>query len=262
MLIFAYYFSRITLAKYITILSGGYSYATDTGLYYLQSRYYNPKTGRFLNADGFISTGGLLGNNMFAYCNNNPVVHRDLSGTWSEYIGDNPFATIGSKIGGLISEIIRTDRNETDANGQLTVNAKLKQTGESILHSIDASIGIGMGLYAGIDLGYATEVSLGMYATNLSLSYDNGEFFAGQEYYSGAALSIASFELFSFKEDKEFRYYTDVCTVGPWGPDERFNNSWATPSPGGFVGIGGSIYLGFDLGGFFADLDRIWRRSR
>lgn len=50
-------------------------------MYYLQSRYYNPEWGRFINADALVSTGqGLLGNNMFAYCNNNPVNSYDPSG--------------------------------------------------------------------------------------------------------------------------------------------------------------------------------------
>ena len=30
----------------------GYYYDIETGLYYLQSRYYDPETGRFINADG------------------------------------------------------------------------------------------------------------------------------------------------------------------------------------------------------------------
>ena len=59
----------------------GYVYDTETGLYYLQSRYYNPEIGRFINADSFASTGqGLLGNNMFAYCRNNAVCRVDVSG--------------------------------------------------------------------------------------------------------------------------------------------------------------------------------------
>ena len=59
----------------------GYYYDTETGLYYLQSRYYNPKWGRFLNADGYVNTGmGLLGYNMYAYCNNNPVMGYDPNG--------------------------------------------------------------------------------------------------------------------------------------------------------------------------------------
>ena len=59
----------------------GYVYDSETELYYLQSRYYDPELGRFLNADALVSTGqGLLGNNMFAYCGNNPSNYSDPSG--------------------------------------------------------------------------------------------------------------------------------------------------------------------------------------
>jgi hypothetical protein len=47
----------------------------------LQSRYYAPALGRFLNADSYSSTGkGCLGYNMFTYCNNNPIINQDPSG--------------------------------------------------------------------------------------------------------------------------------------------------------------------------------------
>ena len=58
----------------------GYYYDSETGMYYLQSRYYDPETGRFINVDGLVSTGGFLGFNMFAYCKNNPVMLSDPSG--------------------------------------------------------------------------------------------------------------------------------------------------------------------------------------
>ena len=49
--------------------------------YYLGSRFYSPKLGRFLNADIHADTGtGVVGTNMFAYCNNNPVMFVDPSG--------------------------------------------------------------------------------------------------------------------------------------------------------------------------------------
>ena len=62
----------------------GYVYDTDTGLYYLQSRYYDPKTGRFINADAYTDTksGTLQSTNMFAYCENNPVMGYDPEGYW------------------------------------------------------------------------------------------------------------------------------------------------------------------------------------
>ena len=57
----------------------GYYYDTETGLYYLNSRYYDPDTGRFINADGQLNEG-VLGYNMFAYCENNPVNGSDPDG--------------------------------------------------------------------------------------------------------------------------------------------------------------------------------------
>ena len=59
----------------------GYYYDNDLGLYYLQSRYYDATIGRFINADGYVTTGqGILGFNMYAYCMNNPVMFSDLTG--------------------------------------------------------------------------------------------------------------------------------------------------------------------------------------
>lgn len=61
----------------------GYYYDTETGLYYLQSRYYNPEWGRFLNADAVYFLGdneSLSGYNLYAYCCNNPTMFVDPTG--------------------------------------------------------------------------------------------------------------------------------------------------------------------------------------
>lgn len=60
----------------------GYVYDTETSLYYLQSHYYDPFAGRFLNADAYCDTmsGSPLSTNMFAYCENNPVNYLDPNG--------------------------------------------------------------------------------------------------------------------------------------------------------------------------------------
>ena len=61
----------------------GYYYDTETGYYYLQSRYYNPKWGRFISPDnfGYIDNSTRLGFNAYIYCTNNPVMYTDPTGT-------------------------------------------------------------------------------------------------------------------------------------------------------------------------------------
>lgn len=65
----------------------GYRYDTETGLYYLQSRYYNPEWGRMLNADAVGGqVGDLLSHNVFSYCKNNPVNMHDPDGYWGSSV--------------------------------------------------------------------------------------------------------------------------------------------------------------------------------
>jgi len=87
----------------------GYVYDTETKLYYLQSRYYNPEWGRFINADKRIScVGGIIkGYNLFAYCFNNPVAFSDPFGDWSQ---------IMLEIGKLAGEIISVLSNYSSLN--------------------------------------------------------------------------------------------------------------------------------------------------
>ena len=60
----------------------GYYLDTETGLYYLMSRYYDPVTHRFVNADGYFQSGeDILDSNMSAYCRNNPISYVDPTGT-------------------------------------------------------------------------------------------------------------------------------------------------------------------------------------
>lgn len=81
----------LTLGAYNPLRYRGYVYDTETGFYYLQSRYYDPELSRFINADTLVSTGqGLLGNNMFAYCNNNPGNYSDPSGMCGLCLSNKP----------------------------------------------------------------------------------------------------------------------------------------------------------------------------
>ena len=59
-----------------------YYYDTETGLYYLQTRYYDPQVGRFINIDdiSYLDPESINGLNLYAYCGNNPVMRVDPDG--------------------------------------------------------------------------------------------------------------------------------------------------------------------------------------
>ena len=69
----------------------GYYFDYETGLYYLQTRYYDPETGRFISADSidYLDPETLGGLNLYAYCGNNPVTAIDPNGTawWHWVVG-------------------------------------------------------------------------------------------------------------------------------------------------------------------------------
>ena len=89
-----------TMAEINPLRYRGYYQDSETGFYYLQSRYYDPAICRFINADSYASTGqGLIGYNAFAYCLNNPIDKFDTTGS----IAITTAILIGSVVLGLIA---------------------------------------------------------------------------------------------------------------------------------------------------------------
>ena len=90
--------NEISNSSHIAILNplryAGYVYDNETGFYYNATRYYDPTTARFINADTTdVLTATLEAStdkNLFAYCDNNPVVRVDASGQ----IWETPFDII------------------------------------------------------------------------------------------------------------------------------------------------------------------------
>jgi len=82
----------ITSSSHIAIINPfryrSYYYDSETNLYYLNTRYYNPMWGRFLNADGIIGANDdVLSYNLYAYCSNNPIRKFDLDGNLIAEVG-------------------------------------------------------------------------------------------------------------------------------------------------------------------------------
>lgn len=65
----------------------GYYCDKETGLYYLNARYYDPKLGRFISPDTFNilddTMGEINGLNLYMYCKDNPVMYADPSGCFA-----------------------------------------------------------------------------------------------------------------------------------------------------------------------------------
>ena len=82
----------------------GYYWDSESGLYYLQSRYYDPVTGRFVNPDtiGVLTASemAVTDKNLYAYCDNNPVTRVDIDGEYWQLIA------IGAAVGGTVSGVI------------------------------------------------------------------------------------------------------------------------------------------------------------
>ena len=115
-----------------------YYYDTETGLYYLNARYYDPEVCRFISPDdiSYLDPETIGGTNLYAYCNNNPVMNIDptgqffvsvivgaivgaisyaisevvsfaLTGVWSWSWGEFFGSVIGGAIGGFAGKLLK-----------------------------------------------------------------------------------------------------------------------------------------------------------
>lgn len=92
--------SYATVREFNPFRYRGYVYDTDTGLYYLQSRYYDPTTVRFINADdtAYIgATGTVLSANIFTYCENGPINNVDKTGHFF-LVDDFAYLVVGALV--------------------------------------------------------------------------------------------------------------------------------------------------------------------
>ena len=102
-----------TMAETNPLRYRGYYYDTESGLYYLQSRYYDPATCRFINADTtdvvVIAAIGITDKNLFAYCENNPIQQKDSDGRFAHLI-------IGAAVGVFTQYICDVAQNVSKVN--------------------------------------------------------------------------------------------------------------------------------------------------
>ena len=150
----------------------GYVYDQETGFYYLNSRYYDPAVGRFINPDSLLNQESALGNNMFAYCLNNPMNMTDTE-------GNLPFlavtAIIGAVVGAVAGGVVAAK-----SGGNVWV-------GIGIGAVAGALVGTGVGMAAGAALAGSITATTGAVMTGgsaLLSTVATGGFGAGVSYIS------------------------------------------------------------------------------
>ena len=142
----------------------GYYYDTETGLYYLQSRYYDATLCRFLNRDNvnYLEPESIHGLNLYAYCNNNPVMFADPSGHapqwWQWLIGGIGIALIVVATG---VAILGTGGVAAFGFGALIGSLSVGVFGAGVGAGVGYAIGGIDGLWQGALIGFGIGAAIG-----------------------------------------------------------------------------------------------------
>ncbi len=145
-----------TLAGVNPLRYRGYVYDQETGFYYLQSRYYDPTIGRFLNADGYASTGqGIIGHNTYTYCLNNPINNFDSLGefTLSVVLGAAIGGAIAGAFIGTVSHLISSGINGTSVTASSLINAAATGAITGAIGAVGGAIGGTAAVFASVAVG-------------------------------------------------------------------------------------------------------------
>ena len=118
-----------------------YYYDSETGLYYVSSRYYDPEIGRWINADNVIAGvgGDLKGYNLFAYCFNNPVNMDDQAGNWPKWIKN----TVKWVAKNIVKPVVKTVQ-KTLSKVDLTYSTGVNVSGTPSAWIFNGQIGVSM----------------------------------------------------------------------------------------------------------------------
>jgi len=119
----------------------GYYYDSETGFYYVSSRYYDPEVGRWINADNVIAGvgGDLKGYNLFAYCFNNPVNMDDQAGNWPKWIKN----TVKWVAKNIVKPVVKTVQ-KTLSKVDLTYSTGVNVSGTPSAWIFNGQIGVSM----------------------------------------------------------------------------------------------------------------------
>ena len=244
-----------------------YYYDSESGLYYLMSRYYDPVTHRFLNADGYFQSGnGILDTNMNAYCRNNPIMNSDPTGNHpSDVICGNPtcpMCNLDRRKYLQTSKGIRnynkyhgTNYDYVDDNGQFkyyNVGEKIYQSFLTIINSLEVDADVGYGLGAEFNTLDLVGIEALAQFSPFSIHIDYNNIYFGEKASSQLGLTVMGWDLGSYGESE----FMDCLS------DETIINSGESHvigfSSGGYIIIGASFSAGINIDYISNEFQYIW----
>ncbi|HJI84862.1 MAG TPA: hypothetical protein OIM16_06255 [Oscillospiraceae bacterium] len=254
----------------------GYYQDTETGLYYLMSRYYDPITHRFINADGYFQSGtSILDANTFAYCGNNPVLNVDPFGTCKvpnytsagTYIGRtwkikesvpgvpgfcNVCKGYGSNAPSNTSHSFIISSYTTPSTKKQDYNTwnKVADSFGAVFCSLEVDFDAGFGF--GFEVTDIFSIKAMGKHTLISVHFDEQGFSCGKTDSVEVSAGVCGWDLFGVQDTK---FYEN----GSGNEYENFGSSHKIGfSKGDYVGVGATIGFGWNLDYIYNRFCEIW----
>ena len=222
----------------------GYYYDAETGLYYLQTRYYDPEIGRFVTIDdvAYLDPDTVGGLNLYAYCGNNPVMGVDPMGTASI-----PYLIAPSKLASATVKTLTAFFSSFEARIGIGI-------GFGVDISDNVTVEISRDTYIGIDdgsliTGNVITTELSVFGIGLGDSYDHLVEKGGKRVSSSGKPWDSPFEMVNYPDVKR----GNIVSIGPFALSSS-GDFLISISIGAHLGVGGHASLAFNVSEFLRRL--------
>ena len=196
----------------------GYYYDTETGMYYLKNRYYDPEIRRFISPDKYVEGNNSVAYNIYVYCGNNPVSRYDPDGTfWKKfvkYLKKKVIKPIVEKVSATIKYIGNRaghifGHNTTASNTVEYKTPKPISVGYSHTNGTTPSNSYVIGTYVNVDTSFSNGV-VERYGIQTKGPYTQGEVSIEPKTFTAAVVQSKTIGRYTLSGGVQ----TDVTSVG------------------------------------------------